>query len=119
MLLTSYRRNGTPVSSPVWFVTDQGEVRLWTATLSGKVKRLRHDSRCDIAPCTVLGRVTGSPLAGRARILPATDGASIQSRLRAKYFVQKRLLDGYARLRRRGRPPAPDASTYVAISITQ
>jgi PPOX class probable F420-dependent enzyme len=117
LLLTTYRRDGTPVASPVWFVTSQGEVRLWTATSSGKVKRVRHDSRCTIAPCTVFGRVTGGPLAGHARILPTTEAASIQSLLRAKYSVQKRLLDGYAWFRRRGRPASPEASTHIAISL--
>lgn len=119
MLLTTFRRDGTPVASPVWFVTDHAEVCLWTETASGKLKRLRRNSRCTIAPCTVSGRVTGTTLTGRARILPATDGPLIQSLLRAKYPIQKRLLDAYARLRRRGRPASPAASTYIAISVSR
>ena len=104
MLLTTYRRDGTPVASPVWFVTDHGEIRMWTAGGAGKVKRLRHSSRCTIAPCTFRGRVTGAARTGAARILADSEGARVQTRLRAKYPIQKRALDAYARLRRHGDP---------------
>jgi PPOX class probable F420-dependent enzyme len=117
MLLTTYRRDGTPVASPVWFLTDHRELRVWTGTTAGKLKRLRHNSQCTVAPCPFFGRVTGDTLAGQASILPATDAPSIQALLRAKYPVQKRLLDAYTQFRRRGRPDSAEASTYVSISI--
>jgi uncharacterized protein len=117
MLLTTYRRDGTPVASPVWFVTDHGEVRLWTDSAAGKVKRLRNNPRCTIAPCTFTGRVTGEARTGAARILPSSEEARVQTLLRAKYPIQKRALDAYSRLRRRGRPVAPDPSKYVAIAV--
>jgi uncharacterized protein len=118
MLLTTYRRDGTPVASPVWFVTDHGEVRVWTQTSSGKLKRVRHTAQCTIAPCTVFGRLTGNALAGQARILPVTEGPFIQLLLRAKYPIQKRLLDGYTQFRRRGRAATPEASSYISIALT-
>jgi PPOX class probable F420-dependent enzyme len=117
--LTTYRRDGTPVASPVWFVTDRGEVRVWTESSSGKLKRLRHNPTCTIAPCTILGRVTGDAIYGHARILPAGEGPSVQSLLRGKYALQKRMLEAYAHVRRRGRPTPPEANTYLAISITR
>lgn len=118
MLLTTYRRDGTPVASPVWFVTDHGEVRLWTDSGAGKVKRLRRNPRCMIAPCTFSGRVTGAARTGVAQILPVSEGPQVQTLLRAKYPIQKRALDAYTRLRRRGRSTAADPSTYVAIAVT-
>lgn len=118
LLLTTYRRDGTAVASPVWFVTVQGEIRLWTDSGAGKVKRLRRDSRCLIAPCTFSGRVTGAALTGAARILPVGEGPQVQTLLLAKYPIQKRALDAYSRLRRGRQPAGPDQGTYVAIAIT-
>jgi uncharacterized protein len=118
MLLTTYRRDGTAVASPVWFVTAHGEIRLWTDSGTGKVKRLRRDPRCLVAPCTVSGRVTGPARTGTARILPVPEGPEVQALLRAKYPVQKRALDAYTLLRRRRHPTVPDPSTYVAITVT-
>lgn len=116
MLLTTYRVDGTPVASPVWFVTYHGEVRLWTDTGTGKVKRLRRDAHCTIAPCTFSGRVMGEPFSAEARILAPDDGPRIQGMLWAKYPLQKRALEVYTRLRRRGHAATPGASTYLAVS---
>lgn len=116
MLLTTFRGDGTPAASPVWFVTDHGEVRLWTDTSSRKVKRVQRDARCTIAPCTFSGKVVGEPLSAEARILAPDDGPRIQAMLRAKYPLQKRAVDAYTRLRRRGHAAPSGASTYLAIS---
>lgn len=118
MLLTTYRRDGTAVASPVWFVTARGEIRLWTGSGTGKVKRLRLNPRCLVAPCTFSGRVTGAARAGTARILPGPEGQQVQALLRAKYPIQKRALDAYTRLRRRPHLTDPDPGIYVAITVT-
>ncbi len=118
MLLTTYRRDGTAAASPVWFVTDHFEVRLWTDNGSGKIKRLRRNPHCTIAPCTFTGRVTGEALSDEARILPTADGPRIQAMLRAKYPIQKRALNIYTRLRQRRQPTPSDPDIYLAISIT-
>lgn len=115
LLLTTYRRDGTPVASPVWFVTDDHEIRLWTGADTGKARRLRRDPHCTIAPCTFSGRATGEALPGEARALPAADGARVQALLRAKYPVQKRALDLYGRLHTGGQP---GSSTYLAVSVS-
>ncbi|GGN46118.1 hypothetical protein GCM10011578_098710 [Streptomyces fuscichromogenes] len=41
LLVTSYRRNGTPVATPVWVVRDGDALGVWTAADSWKVKRIR------------------------------------------------------------------------------
>ena len=43
LALTTFRRAGDPVSSPVWVVPlEHGRVGFWTAMGSGKTKRLAH-----------------------------------------------------------------------------
>lgn len=117
MLLTTNRRDGTPVASPVWFVTCHGELWLWTNATTGKVKRLRNDPTCTVAPCTMWGRPTGTTTTGRARLLAAHDAAEARHLIRAKYPVQKRVLDAYGWVRRRGRATNEAMSVYLAITL--
>ena len=58
--LTTYRRSGAAVSVPVWIApaTDaSGALLITTTERSGKVKRLRHDSRVQLRPCDRMGTV--------------------------------------------------------------
>lgn len=69
VLLTTYRRNGTPVGTPVNIAIEGGHgvVRTWDT--AGKMKRLRHTSDVEIAASTRRGRPTGPPIRAHARIL--------------------------------------------------
>ena len=70
MLLTTFRKDGTPVPTPVWVVRIGDELRVWTIRDSGKVKRIRRRSRAQIARCTVRGEPRGRAIAAIARLLP-------------------------------------------------
>lgn len=68
-LVVTYRRDGRPVPTPVWFGLDQGHVYFRAEGGSGKLKRIANDPHVLIAPCTPRGRPTGPPMTGTARIL--------------------------------------------------
>jgi PPOX class probable F420-dependent enzyme len=72
VLLTTYRRDGTPVGSPVSLAVDgdRGYFRTWHT--AGKAKRLRNNPEVTVTPSTMRGRPTGPALAGHATLL---DGA--------------------------------------------
>ncbi|MEM8562830.1 MAG: PPOX class F420-dependent oxidoreductase [Pseudomonadota bacterium] len=53
------KRSGDWVATPVWFAPDEDSYYAFSAGAAGKVKRLRNFSECQIASCTVSGRVTG------------------------------------------------------------
>jgi PPOX class probable F420-dependent enzyme len=55
--LTTYRKDGTAVSTPVWLVRDQDTVLVLTDPNSGKVKRLRNNPAARVSPCDMRGRV--------------------------------------------------------------
>ena len=57
--LTSFRKSGVPVRTPVWFAEAEGKLYLFTNPKSGKAKRIRNNPRVLIAPCTMRGKVTG------------------------------------------------------------
>src|ERR1700682_182905 len=51
-LLVTYRRDGTPVPTPVWAAQEAGRLYVRSERGSGKVKRLRRDTRLLLGPCT-------------------------------------------------------------------
>jgi uncharacterized protein len=69
-LLTTFRRGGEAVGTPLSIVVTGGKAYFVTAGDSGKAKRLAHTDRVTLAPCTLGGKVTGETVEGRARRLP-------------------------------------------------
>jgi hypothetical protein len=89
--LTTFKRDGTPVSTPVWVVSDDGNrLLVWSGERTWKVRRLRRESRVLVAPSTFRGTERGERIAGRATVIP---DPGVNDLLRHKYGWQKRLLD--------------------------
>ncbi len=107
MLLTTFRRDGTPVTTPVWLADlGEGEVGFWTSSASGKVKRLAHTARVTVQPCDARGSVRSDsrPIEATARVVTGPELEDLRSKIVAKYGFQtkitKALAVGVARLRR-------------------
>ena len=86
--LTTFRKSGVPVVTPVWYVVLDGKLYVRTGADSGKVKRIRNDSRVLLAPATVRGKQLGPESEARARILgPEEEGLaeSAMKLLRRRY----------------------------------
>jgi uncharacterized protein len=111
LLLTTHRKDGTPVPTPVWAVRDGVDILVWTVQDSGKVKRLRARSKVTIADCDVRGKVKGETVAGRGRLLDADGTEHTRDLLRKKYGIMGRLTL-WGSLVRRGR----DGTVAVRIS---
>ena len=73
--LTSFKRDGTGVATPVWFVEEGGHLLVETDADSYKVKRIRRDGHVRVAPCDARGRARGEPVEADARILAADERA--------------------------------------------
>ncbi len=91
MSLTTFRKSGKPVPTPVWFVEKNGKLRVWTQLNSGKVKRLRHNSRVTLAPSTMGGKVIGPTVEGIARLVSPQEKEEVRLLLLAKYGWMQRL----------------------------
>jgi len=107
--LTTFRRSGEPVSTPVWVGRDGGSLVVLTPADSGKVKRLRHDPRVEIRPCGRFGAVADGvePVAGTAEVREHPDDVErARATIRRTYPLESRLVLGIERLveRLRGRP---------------
>jgi uncharacterized protein len=107
--LTTFRRSGEPVSTPVWIGRDGGALVVLTPAGSGKVRRLRHDPRVEIRPCGRFGKVPDGvqPVAATAELreTPA-DVEQARATIRRTYPLESRIVLGIERLaeRLRGRP---------------
>lgn len=88
VLLTSYRKIGTPVGTPVSIAVD-GDVafvRSWST--AGKMKRIRNNPVIDIQPSTLRGRPTGGPsFQARARLLSGDEAAHARKLINKKHPV--------------------------------
>jgi PPOX class probable F420-dependent enzyme len=97
--LTTFRRSGAAVTTPVWFAAADGKLYAFTAGDSGKVKRLRRSSRARVAPADVRGRARGPARDATARVVGEPETiARARAALRAKYGIQLRLTDLLSRL---------------------
>ncbi len=118
--LTTFRRDGRAVSTPVWFAIEGDHLVIWTAARSGKAKRLRHTERVTVALCDVRGRVKGPTVEASARLLPAADGPRIERLLNQRYGLTKRLYGAAMGLWQRfivRRPPG--LAAYIEISARE
>jgi PPOX class probable F420-dependent enzyme len=96
--LTTFRRTGVPVSTPVWAAPDGDTLVVWTRADSGKVKRLRHTVRVTVAPCDVRGRVTGPTVDGVAEFVRAEGQDQALAALRRTYGLRFTVGNAAARL---------------------
>jgi uncharacterized protein len=84
--VTSYRRDGTGVATPVWFVAEGERLLVETDAGSYKVKRIRHDPHVSVAMCSARGKTLSDPIEAQARILP-WDAERIGPMFKDKYRI--------------------------------
>lgn|GEM_PF-294315 len=92
-LLTTFRRDGTPVSTPVWAAPADGRLYVRSERAAGKLKRLRNDPRVLLAPCTVHGKPLGAPFEARARALAAAEEPLAERVLANRYGLGRELFE--------------------------
>ena len=100
LLITSYRRNGTPVATPVWVVRDGDTLGVWTAADSWKVKRIRARGDVLVGPCDMRGNPTGDQIPAAAEIADAATTVRYRKLLARKYGILGRLSLFGSKLRR-------------------
>jgi PPOX class probable F420-dependent enzyme len=98
--LTSYRKSGTAVSTPVHIAVESGHAFVRTWSTSGKYKRLVRNPAVELAPSTWRGRPTGPAIRARACVLGGAEAVHAAQALAQKYpLLQGILVPLYHRLR--------------------
>ena len=100
LLVTTFRRDGTPVPTPVWVGRDGDELVIWSQATAGKVKRVRNNGAVELAECDLRGRAKGATVKGQARILDADATERGRTLLKRKYGITGRIVIGGSVLRR-------------------
>lgn len=110
LLLTTFRRDGRAVPTPVWVARDGDAIAVWTMSRSGKVKRIRNSGRVEVGPCDFRGRPSGESVAAQAELLPPEEALRYQGLMKRKYGFQVTFALLTSRLKR-------DRDTNLAIRI--
>jgi PPOX class probable F420-dependent enzyme len=87
--LTTFRKNGAGVATPVWFGEEDGALYVMTRSDMGKMKRIRNNPQVKVAACTMRGKVTGPELAAKARVLPPEEHARARQAINRKYWMAR------------------------------
>jgi uncharacterized protein len=84
ILLTTYKRDGTAVATPVSVAFDGERAYFRSYDKAWKTRRIRRDPSVQAAPSTLRGRPTGPSIRGRATLL---DGE--QARVAARALARR------------------------------
>jgi PPOX class probable F420-dependent enzyme len=87
--LTTFRKSGAAVPTPVWFGEANDLLYVMTRTDLGKFKRIRNNQKVRVAPCTIRGKVTGPEFPASARILPQSDFVAARATINRKYWAAR------------------------------
>ena len=87
ILLTTYKRDGTPVGTAVNIAVEGDHAYFRTWDTAWKLKRIGNDPEVEFVPCTPLGRPKGPTIRARARVLGGEEAAHAGQLLARKYPV--------------------------------
>lgn len=116
--LTTFKRDGTGVATPVWFVQDDGHLFVKTDTGSYKVKRIARNAAVTVAECTASGRLRSETVNARAEVVPHELAERVERMMARKYRIDRGLVLPIYRAVQllRGKRPAVGGSTFLQIT---
>ena len=94
----TYKKDGSPVATPVWVVPFDGGYAFTADPDSFKIKRLRNDARATLTVCNMRGKIADGAIVhlGAAVVLDEDDAEDVAKLIRKKYSVGTKLLDVYS-----------------------
>lgn len=113
VVLTTFRRDGRAVPTPIWVAGDGGELVFWSERKAGKVKRIRNGGRVEVQGCDLRGQKThGAKVSGQARLLDTAGTERVRRAIARKYGVVGRVTMFFSKLR----GPA-DRTVGIAVKL--
>jgi uncharacterized protein len=95
-VLVSYRKNGQPMPSPLWFGVGDGKLYFQTSRDGFKVKRIKNNPEVRVAPCTSRGKPVGPPFVGKARIVPDAEAATAERAVQSNYGAGRKVYTSFS-----------------------
>ena len=89
--LETYKKDGTPIRTPVWFVIDKDLIYVITRDSTGKVKRLGNNQDVRIVPCSFKGEPKNEWVKSKAEMITGEEADEIIKLRKKKYGFAVRL----------------------------
>ena len=89
--LETYKKDNTPIKTPVWFVIDKGLVYIITRESTGKVKRLKNNQNVRVVPCSFKGEIKNEWVNGKAQKVTGSEADNVIKLRKKKYGFAVRL----------------------------
>ncbi len=83
--LETYKKDGTGVKTPVWFVAHNDLIYIITREMTGKVKRLSNNQSVKITPCGFKGEIKGQWISGNAKVVSGEEAERVIKLRKKKY----------------------------------
>jgi uncharacterized protein len=93
-LLVTFKKDGTPVPTPVWFGLADDKLYVRSESDTAKVKRIRNDPHVRVGPCTMRGKPLGPLTEARARIVAPAEEEQAEAALQANYGKTRDVFEG-------------------------
>jgi len=90
--LETYKKDGTPIRTPVWFVIDKDLIYVITRDSTGKVKRLRNNQDVRIVPCSFKGEPKNEWVKGKTEMITGEEADKAIKLRKKKYGFAARLI---------------------------
>jgi PPOX class probable F420-dependent enzyme len=97
--IETFKKTGSGVRTPIWFIIYQGIVYFRTDSKSGKVKRIRNNPHVMIAPCDIRGNLRGIWYDGKAKFADSKESSIVFSMIDKKYGFLTALIRSFNKIR--------------------
>ena len=118
--LTSFKKDGSAVSLPIWLQGSGGTYDMMTADGSYKVKRIRNNPAIQLQVCNMKGVVADGAVTfdGNAQIVEGPEAAVIEKKVRARYGIMGKLMTAPMKLMAKLKPQPAVATVGLRITLT-
>jgi uncharacterized protein len=113
--LTTYRKSGEAVATPVWTIPIDDKIYVSTGTRTGKAKRLRNNEHATVALCDMMGKNVGPAHKATARLVPYAEHPEFRDLALRKYGFQQRVAEALDKVRNHSKKPVGER---VLIELT-
>lgn len=100
--LTTFRKTGVPVSTPVWIVRDGDDLLVTTPVGAGKLKRLRNNPLVELRECSRLGKIADAAPVVTAAASEEDETSRVLDLFARKYKLEYRIMLGIEKLVSKG-----------------
>lgn len=114
--LTTFKKDDSPVATPVWLVRDGDALRIITDASSGKAKRIRNNGHVLVGPCDSRGRLKGPQVPAVAELVDAADTERTAGLIVSRYGLLGRAM--MWRSQRRAKKTGEITQVGIRVTLT-